>query len=170
MLGLGNDILHLDGASGQEALEFATIHMSDAPDSSKVFVSGAFVESSALGTVTGIASAAVNAKLGGTYSLEIIRFSAGSIIEETLSFTVYMYKYANSAGPTAFFALSTVNASSVAADSFSEGGSSLIDFDSLGISDDSADHLYKATLTATESGYTTGTISTGSTLISMTTA
>mgnify|MGYP003117071782 FL=1 len=69
MLGLGTDILHQSSlvAQTQQALEIVGIEMSDAPNTSKVSLSGAFAASSALGTVSGVSSASVGDKLGGTY-------------------------------------------------------------------------------------------------------
>ena len=169
MLGLGTDILHQSSlvAQTQQALEIVGIEMSDAPNTSKVSLSGAFAASSALGTVSGVSSASVGDKLGGTYSLEIIRFSAGSVLEEALTFTVHIYLAATVVGDAATFYASTVDSSSLAPSTFNEGGSSLIDFDTLGISDDAADHLYKATLTVSQSGFISGSATTGSQLVSM---
>jgi len=168
MLGLGKTLLYDSYLSAEQELLISTIGISDAPNTANVSVDGAFPGVSTTSTMTSFASASVGDQLPGTYSLEVIRYNASNVQEATLTFTVYAYKHLDILGGVARFKISTVNSSSLDLSTFNEGGSSLIDFDALGISDDAADHGYQATLTVSQSGFVTASSpSTG--IISMTT-
>ena len=169
MLGLGTDILHQSSLSESlQDLVITDIGISDSPNTANVQVDGAFPGVSTTSTMTSFASASIGDQLPGTFSLEVIRYSASNVQEATLTFTVYAYKQQDILGNVARFKISTVNSSSLSISTFDEGGSSLIDFDTLGISDDAGDHGYAATLTVSQSGFATAS-SPQTSIISMTT-